>query len=207
MNSSTSQAGPVPCAEPQAALRSASFSVLRGNRRVQCSYEYLFVTGHDLWLARDYDKAADIFRHLTQVTDRGPRAHIFLAHCRVMCADFAGCSETLSEALPVLEYWSAHCELHDSFVLWKLGMYADVRRALERIICDYPELPTPCLLLGELLLRQGNRQQPPRFLREAIRRDHPQGSIALIARRELHKLRPAMPSALNTQPEGVIRII
>lgn len=164
------------------------FTVIRNHRKVRLSYEQLFATGYELWFSEKYDKATEIFQSLTRVSGQGPRAHILLAHCRAMTGDFDGCSSALAESLPDLQYWNAHDELHDIFVLWRFKMYLEVRQSLEKFIADHPELPTPCLLLADLLYRLGNRKQPPRLLQQAIRRDRADGAVAKIARRHLSAL-------------------
>lgn len=162
-----------------------SFAVQRGDRRIRLTYQQVFVAAHKLWLAERYSEAADVFKQLSVVLDRGPRAHILLAHCKVMIGDYAGCSSTLAEALEAPQFGNAAAELHSAFVMWKCTLYVDVKAELENVIAEHPELPTPCLLLAELLMQSGNRKHPPRLLKQAIARDRPDGAIASIARSEL----------------------
>ncbi len=161
------------------------FAVKQGDHRVQLTYQQVFTAAHKLWLTKRYYEAAEVLKHLTTVGDRGPRAHILLAHCKAMSSDYSGCSSTLAEALEGDQYGNAAAELHSAFVMWKCTLYVDVKIELEKVIAEHPELPTPCLLLADLLLQSGNRQHPPRLLKQAIERDRPDGAIALIARKEL----------------------
>lgn len=173
-----------------------TFTVQRGGRRVRLTYQQIFAAGHKLWLAKKYEEAAKVFDHVCGIMDRGPRAHILLAHCKAMLGDFAGCSSTLSDALHSAQYRDAAAKLHDVFVMWKLQFYLDVKQGLEKVIADHPELPTPCLILADMLMNGGNCQQPPYLLQQAIERDRPDGAIAAIARSEL----PAALEKASTQP-------
>lgn len=162
-----------------------SFTVQRGDSQIKLTYQQLFAAGHKLWLAAKYEEAVKIFEHLTTVLDRGPRAHILLAHCRAMLGDYSRCSSTLAAGLSTETYGNAASDLHDIFVLWKCALYQDVKEGLERVVVEHPDLPTPCLMLGDFLMHAGNRQKPPLLLQQAIERDRPDGAIAAIARRRL----------------------
>lgn len=172
----------------------AQFIVRRNGERVQLSYQQMFAIGHRLWLAQDHAKAARVFEILSEITDRGPRAHIILAHCRAMLGDYASCLATLSQALPEGRFGNAASQLHNVFVLWKCTYYVDVRQELEIVVSEHPELPTLCLMLAEFLMRNGNQQKPPTLLRQAIERDRPDGAISLIAQQIL-------PIALGQSPK------
>lgn len=184
----------------RAAPVAASFSVQRGSRRVRLTYQQLFAAGYKRWLISRYEEAVGIFEPLRTVSDRGPRAHILLAHCRAMLGDYSRCSSTLAEGLSAESYGNAAADLHDIFVLWKCALYQDVKQGLERFVAEYPELPTPCLILGEFLMQAGNRHKPPLLLKQAIERDRPDGAIAAIARMRLAdavRSAPARPSRLS----------
>lgn len=162
-----------------------TFDVQRNGDRIQLSYQQVFAVGHKLWLTGRYPEAATVFQQLAAIGDRGPRAHILLAHCKAMAGDYSGCSRTLAEGLDSDIYGNAASDLHSAFVMWKCTLYVDVKAELARVISEHVELPTPCLLLADLLMTSGNRQLPPRLLKQAIQRDRPDGAIAAIARRKL----------------------
>jgi hypothetical protein len=183
-----------------------SFSVQRGSRRAELTYQQLFATGHRFWLASRWAEAERVFEHLSTVSDRGPRAHILLAHCKVMLGDYAGCSSLLAAALPTEDYGSAASDLHDTFVLWKVSFFSEVKHGLERVIAEHPELPTPCLILGDLLMRTGNRQQPPRLFQQAIDRDRSDGAIAAIAQVQLPAARKGAFAQRSHPPTRTKRV-
>jgi hypothetical protein len=165
-----------------------SFSIRQGSEIVQLTYEQLFAAGYKLWLARKYEHAATIFERLTAASDRGPRAHIFLAHCRAMLEDYGGCCAALNEALGEERYGMAATDLHDAFVYWRVGLWSDVKQTLGKIVSDHPDLPTPCLLLASLASRSGNRRLVARYLQMAVKRDRSGGAIGQVARSLLAKL-------------------
>lgn len=174
------------------ALNSASarpapvtFAVQSNGHRSRLTYQQLFAAGHRLWLARRYAGAAKVFERLAGVSDRGPRAHILLAHCQAMLGDYSGCSSTLSQALSTAQYGNAAADLHDIFVMWKCAFYQDVKQEFEKFVAARPELPTPCLIFAEFLMYVGDYQHPADLLRQAIERDRPDGAIAMIAKSEL----------------------
>ena len=180
----------------------ASFVIERQGHRSQFTYQQVFAIGHQLWLGRKYAQAERVFKTLSGQSDRGPRAHILLARCQAMQGNLAECCGTLSRAMPPARYGTAASDLHDTFVMWKLQLYQEVKSGLETIIAEHPELPTPCLILGDFLMQVGNSVQPPQLLQQAIDRDRPNGAIARIARKELPAaLERAAAQAARPKPQ------
>ena len=173
MNPTDTQAAPV------------TYTIQRDGRPVRVTFQQVFSAAHRLWLQERYPEAAEILKILTEAKNQGPLAHILLAHCKAMAGDYAGCNGTLAEALDSEQFGNAASDLHNAFVMWKCTLYVDVKEELAKVIAEHPELPTPCLLLADLLMQSGNRKHPPRLLKQAIERDRPDGAIAFVARREL----------------------
>lgn len=171
------------------APKPAQFTLHVGDRTCVRSYQALFDIGHQLWKRQNYAEAHKVFERLATIADRGPRSHILLAHCKAMLGDYSGCSATLSGGLASNGFGSASSELHNAFVLWKCGMFGDVKQELEKVVNEHAELPTPCLLLADLLLMTGSRRGPFALLKKAIERDRPDGAVALVARHCLEELK------------------
>lgn len=165
-----------------------TFTVCRNGRKVELTFPQLFSTAHRIWLKGDYRTAKEIFKQLQSVHDRGPRADIFLAHCLVMEGDYAGCSSVLHRALPKDEFADAAGRLHDTFVLWKVGLYVDVKEGLQSLAIDFPYLPTLSLMLADLLHSSGSESLSEKILRRAIHYDRPEGGVALAAESTLHSI-------------------
>lgn len=162
-----------------------TFTVCRNGRKVKLTFPQLFATAHRIWLRGDYHTAKAIFKQLQSVHDRGPRAHIFLAHCLVMEGDYAGCSSVLHRALPKDNFNDAASRLHDTFVLWKVGLFVDVKDGLKSLALDFANVPTFSLMLADLLHSTGSESLSARFLRRAIHYDRPDGGVAISARAAL----------------------
>lgn len=158
------------------------FPVNRNNRLEMVSYQQLFLVAHERWRKGRFAEAAQILERLCEATDRGPRAHILLALCRAMQSDFAGCSRVLHDALPTATYGTAAGDLHNAFVNWGCTLYLSVKEELEAVVDARDDLPTPCLLLADLLASSGSARKAREMFRQAIRRDRPDGAVALVAR-------------------------
>jgi hypothetical protein len=164
------------------------FAVRRNGRNVTLTFPQLFATGYRVWQKGDYKTAKEIFKELHSVDDGGPRAHIFLAHCLVMEGDYAGCSSVFHRALPKDKFGDAASRLHDIFVLWKVGLFVDVKEGLQSLVIDFPWLPTLSLMLAELLHRSGAEVLSEKYLRRAIHYDRPEGGVALAAKSFLRSI-------------------
>lgn len=164
---------------------SPTLTVKHNGHVVRMTYQEVFAEGHRLWLAHNYPQARTVFSHLAGITNRGPQSHILWAHCCAMMEDYSDCSRVLAEGLPSSQYGDAAIDLHDTFVMWKCGMWLDVKNGLERIVAEHQELPTPCLILGEFLMQVGNTIRPPELLEQARDRDTPNGAVAMIASEKL----------------------
>lgn len=148
-------------------------------------YEQIFVDGYNLWRKDRYEDALKNFQALVPIWTRGPAAHVLLAHCQAMLGNYGACTSTLSGVFSNSLDQSAAVELHEAFVMWKCGLYVDAKADLEKVVKEHAKLPSPCLLLADLLLRSGNLRKPIRLLKLAIERDRINGTIAEIARQKL----------------------
>ena len=167
----------------------ACFEVYHFGHLTRLSYQQLFTRGYIHWQAKRYAEASKIFEALVAVNDRGPRAHIMLSHCKAMLGDYGGCSATLSKSLPHATFEDAATDLHTVFVMWKCGLFLDVKTGLEKVVREQEVLPTPCLIFAELRMQSGGNSKCRQLLLFAIKRDRPDGVIAKIAQRKLTILR------------------
>ncbi|MFO1005609.1 MAG: hypothetical protein U0929_06615 [Planctomycetaceae bacterium] len=170
-------------------------TVTLDGKKMRISYPKLFAVAFGLWRNHKYQEAREIFQYLCTIPDRGPRAHILYAHCCAMLEDYATCSRILHEGLPSETYGRASIDLHDAFVMWRCGLPMEVRKGLEKVVQEQPQLPTPCLILSTFLEEMGNAIRPPIFLKQAIDRDFPGGAVGHIARCRLPAARKASQAA------------
>ena len=165
-----------------------TFRVRRNGRNVTLTFAQLFAAGHRVWIKGDYRTAKKIFQELAEASEGIPRAHIFLAHCLVMEDDYAGCSSVLHRALPRDDYGNAASRLHDTFVLWRVGLYVDAKEGLKSLAMDFSELPTFSLMLADLLYQAGSESLSETFLRRAIQLDETDGGVSLSAQSMLQTI-------------------
>lgn len=154
---------------------------------IQVSYEELFQRAYELHQTARFETAGSLFEALSSRTDRGPRAHILLALCRARQQRYADCIHALSAAFNPADGTASR--LHEAFVFWTCGLYQDVRQILLEVVRDRKDLPTPCLLLADLLDCSGNRKRPPVLWQLAMQRDRHQGAIRRIATDHLQRWR------------------
>jgi hypothetical protein len=173
----------------------ALFTVRNGDHREQWSYEALFEFGHRLLLKGKFDTAARVFETLAQTEDGTVRAHVFLAFCHTMRNDYAAGSATLHRAFSGSEQSEVAARLHDVFVLWKVGLFLEVKEELMQLSTAHPELPSLSLLLGDLLKSCGAERLSRHFYRRALETDQPHGAVSLCA----HSLLKLSPQAVQNR--------
>jgi thioredoxin-like negative regulator of GroEL len=181
----------------------------------QLTFEQAFGFGHTLLEGGHAQDAAKLFTALAKVPNRGPRAKIMLAQCQAALDNYAACHEILAAALqgedqPVAE------DLQAAFVYHKLGMEGDAVREVAKVVNKYKNLPTACLVLGDLFAAAGRTDKAVRCWKLAIRRDRRGGGVALTARQQLDRLdkadaeriakriKPARPAAKGPKRTGAV---
>jgi len=159
----------------------ASFKIILNKRRETLSYAKLFGIEHRLWMKRKFKTALQVFEQLATVSDRGPRAQIFIAHCQVMLNNYAACSATLHRALPSEKYGDTGTQLHDAFVLWRVGLFLDAKKMLVTLASSRPDLPSISLVVADLLRKTHAIKPLKELLQQAIDNDRPNGAVAAVA--------------------------
>ncbi|MEX0641111.1 MAG: hypothetical protein WD468_00340 [Pirellulales bacterium] len=152
----------------------------------ELTYEDAFVHGYNLTREGNLVRAEKIFGALCGVSDRGPRARIMLARCHAQRLDFQKSRSTLEETFVANPRLAAG--LHEAFVFERFGMRKDAEQELVPIANDHRELPTICLLLGDLFAGDRKLDKAQQCWKLAVRRDRPDGAIGLLARRALGRV-------------------
>jgi hypothetical protein len=153
------------------------------NRNV--SYEQAFVLACTLLERREVESAARLFERLEKHTDRGPRAAIMHAFCEAAALHFDSCSKPLISVFDSAK-GSIAGDLHNAFVSFHVGIRQDALGAMAELVNKHRDLPTLCLLLGEMFHVGGETAVARKCWSMAIKRDRPNGAVALAAE---HKLR------------------
>ena len=152
------------------------------NRNV--SYEQAFVLACTLLERSDFESAARLFERLEKYSDRGPRASIMHAFCEAAALHFDSCSKPLTSAFDTTKD-SIAGELHNAFVSFHVGIRQDALSAMAQLVNKYREFPTLCLLLGDMFHAGGETAMARKCWLMAIKRDRPNGGVALVAERKL----------------------
>lgn len=164
-----------------------SVQVQLGPRTYSLSLSKAFSIAHEFIRRKQYKAASQVCRALVQSRHLGPRAVIMLARCKAGLNSYSSCNKLLrtlftAEDSPVAE------RLHTAFVYHHLGLRADAIRELTQVAHDRPDLPTVCLLLGDLYAAAGRKDRAMHCWQLAVQRDHHGGAVAHEARRGLSTL-------------------
>ena len=170
--------------ESHSKLIPATYTFEVNGRKLTLDFPHAFALGDVLLAGNHLAAAKSVFESLAKVADRGPRARIMLARCQAGLNNFTACSATLEAAFdgekePIAE------DLHSALVFLKLGFRDDAIRALGKIAMRFKSLPTICLLLGDLFVKQGDNEKAIACWKMAFKRDRLRGGVALAAGRRL----------------------
>lgn len=161
---------------------------VRFAKKVQkISYEQAFVLACSLIEQNQLEAATALFARLEKFTDRGPRAFIMQAFCEASALHFANCSKPLVDAFNG-DRQSIAADLHNAFVSYHVGIRLEAIAAMADLVNKHHDLPTLCLLLGDMFGKVGNAEQAKKCWSLAVRRDWPNGAVALVAAQRLQRL-------------------
>ena len=172
---------------PDAAPAPASIELTVGGQKRAVTYEQAFALACGLLENDRIEDASRIFRRLEEFTDRGPRAFIMHAFCESAAKHFDASKEQLDAAFEGQDPKLA-ATINDAFVYYHVAGRQDGMRMLGEIIDTHEELPTLCLLLGNMLEASGNAALAKRCWSLAVHRDREGGAVAAVA---MHRLRHA----------------
>jgi hypothetical protein len=148
------------------------------------SYEHAFALGCTLLSKGQPEQASKVFERLEPFTDRGPRAFIMRAFCEAAAGHFDQCSAALCRAFPGDSLDVAET-LHSVFVFYHVASRKEAIHDLVELVNEHHELPTLCLLLGDMLAAADNASLACKCWKLAVRRDRAEGAVASVARKRL----------------------
>ena len=79
--------------------------------------------------------------------------------------------------------------LHDAFAYHGLGVKTDTLQELISLSNEYKDLPTVCLILGDIFAEVKNLRQAALCWKLAVQRDGKEGIVAQAAREVLRRLK------------------
>jgi tetratricopeptide (TPR) repeat protein len=163
----------------------AQLEIQVGGKTYSVTYEQAFVHAFALIDQKQFESAARIFERLEQFTDRGPRAFIMQAFCEAAALHFDNCSKPLATTFDGKKR-SLAADLHNAFISYHVGIRQDAINALVALVNQNRELPILCLLLGDMFRATGKIDLARKCWSLAVRRDLPNGAVALVASKHIH---------------------
>lgn len=173
--------------------------ILVEGRRRQIPFEQAFAISHQLWRA---DKPLESTQLLNKLHQRDPACRpvrLLLARGLARLHRYDECHRLLKETFGE-EHGELASRLHDAFVMRALGDDRDAIRDLTSIAKERGDLPSVCLILGDLWERNGNQAQAIGLWQLAAQRANGTGPVAHSAAHQIAHLRQHDP--LNHQRFG-----
>lgn len=167
----------------------ASIEIIVHSKKRRLTYESAFALGCSLIKKGQVADAARLFERLEEFTDRGPRAFIMQAFCEAARLNMAECSRPLKQAFHGEEQAIATA-LHNAFVSYHVGIRDEALKSMIGLVNEYRDLPTLCLLLGDMLQATGQLPMARKCWSLAVHRDRPGGAVAAVALRQLKAASP-----------------
>lgn len=163
----------------------AEIEVVLDGERKRLTYEQAFQLGCVLLRADNRADAAKLFACMEEFTDRGPRAFIMQAFCEAASMRFENCGEALEEAFQGEKEIAT--KLQNAFVSYHVGIRKDGVNALIELANEHTDLPTICLLLGDMLEKMNQEKMSRKCWSLAVERDGEGGAVANVATLRLKK--------------------
>jgi hypothetical protein len=157
-------------------------NVRAGDKTHSLDFCQAFRFGYTLLRTRKLKEACQVFEAMTHAEASGRPATIMLAYCKAGLKDYAASSALLCQLFAEENDRGKADQLHTAFVYMSVGMWADAIEELAALAHECPELPSVCLLLGDLFALQHKRTKAILCWRMAAKRDHDGGAITAVAR-------------------------
>jgi hypothetical protein len=131
-------------------------------------------------------EAARLFERMEEFVDRGPRAFIMQAFCEAAALHLDKCGKPLAKAFDEEDKQLAEA-LQGAFVSYHVGIRQDAIKTMAELVNKHHNLPTLCLLLGDMLKAADNLPMARKCWSLAIHRDRTGGAVAAAAERQLRR--------------------
>jgi tetratricopeptide (TPR) repeat protein len=162
---------------------SAKFTFSFQGKVYKFDFARAFLFGDALLSSGQFHAARYVFEVLGREAGHGPRAKIMLACCEAKLKHFAECASIIGMTFD--DSGAGAEDLHSALVYQSIGMRADAIAALHKLAERFSNLPTLSLLLGDDLARSGDFDRARKAWNAAIKKDRPNGEVAIAAKRRL----------------------
>jgi hypothetical protein len=170
------------------AIQESRIRLQIGDRSYHLDPQKAFVFAHTLILKKEYDKAAAVLQAVVASKVEHPRPAILLAYCQASLKNYAASHDLLELSFPD-EQRSVADRLHDAFAYHGLGVKSDTLQELVGLANEYKDLPTVCLILGDIFAEVKNLRQAALCWKLAVERDGKGGIVSQAAREVLRRLK------------------
>lgn len=170
------------------ANKDGTFTLEVGAKSHGLTFEQMFSYAHSCLNAKKYATASQILKVLGQARNADRQVKIMLAHCAACVDRYDTCQEMLKAAFGGKDDAIVE-KLHAAFVYESVRMQSAAIGELTSVITDFRDLPTACLILGDLFARVGKTNKATSCWKLAVKRDQPGGSVAVAAKTQLARLR------------------
>jgi hypothetical protein len=164
----------------------SQIEVRLGKKIYHLAYVPAFALAYALLKQGQCEDAATLFERLKAFTDQGPKALIMEAFCHAATLHFSDCGKPLGEIFNG-ERQHVAAELHNAFVSFHVGIRQDALTTMIDLVNKHPDLPTLCLLLGDMFAKTGQVDMARTCWKMAVKRDHLGGAVAVVASRQLKR--------------------
>jgi Flp pilus assembly protein TadD len=165
----------------------AQIEIRIGKKVQRVAYAQAFMLACSLLDDGQVEDAIRLFERLAEFTDHGPRALIMLAFCHAAALHFEQCSRPLAELFNGDKKHVA-ADLHNAFVSYHVGIRQDALNIMVELVNKHPDLPTLCLLLGNMFAAAGESGMAKKCWSLAVHRDRNDGAVAAVATKHLKRL-------------------
>jgi hypothetical protein len=159
-----------------------------------------FALAHSLLKSKEFKSAIKVLEAIALTGKYDARTRIMLACCKANIHDYEACNNLLKQVFPE-DTTAAIDRLQAAFVFDTVGMRWDAARELVELVNERPDLPSLCLLLGDLLASLGNSRKAAKCWQLAMKRDKNGGLVANAAKEEIAQLVKTMKNTPAAQDE------
>jgi predicted Zn-dependent protease len=158
-----------------------------GARSIDLSLSKAYALAHSMLKSKEYKAAAKILEAVLFDENNNAITAVMLACCKAGMRNFAECNALLHKVFS-RENESTVDRLQAAIVYSTLGISIDAPQELDQIVEKHQDLPSLCLLIGDLLASEGHHRKAAFYWQMAVERDKNDGPVAAIAKVELSKL-------------------
>jgi predicted negative regulator of RcsB-dependent stress response len=150
-----------------------------------------YALAHSLLKSKEYEAAIKILEAISFSDHYASRTAIMRARCKVGMKEYQACKTLLQELIPE-DKSSVVDRLQAAFVFDAVGMRWDAAQELVDVVNERKDLPSLCLLMGDLFASLGKTRKAVACWQLAMKRDTNGGLVANAAKEELVKFVQAL---------------